>query len=326
VCGLALSDNTLFGTTRAGGAQGAGTVFRLNTDGSGFTNLHNFAGYPTEGAHPYAGLILESNKLYGTTLEGGSWDFGTVFAVNTGGTGFATPSSLFLGGYSSVHPTGGLLLTGNKLFGTAPEGGSSGHGAVFVVNDDGTNFNEPYSFSPMFPVNSDGAHPHAGLLLWNDMLYGTALDAGSFGSGAVFAIKTDGTGFTELYAFTPLSTYVGFPNLQTNCDGAHPYAGLLLSGSTLYGTASDGGGFGNGVLFKIDFAPQLKIVASRTNIILTWPTNYAGFDYTGYNLESTANFVSPVWSKNAPTPVVINGQKTVTNLMSGTQQFFRLSQ
>ncbi len=60
---------------------------------------------------------------------------------------------------------------------------------------------------------------------------------------------------------------------------------------------------------------------------MTWPANVAGFDYTSYTLQSATNFVSPaVWSTNSPAPVVIAGQNTVTNPITGAQQFYRLIQ
>jgi len=61
-------------------------------------------------------------------------------------------------------------------------------------------------------------------------------------------------------------------------------------------------------------------------VILSWPTNYAGFDYSGYTLQATTNLASPGWTTNLPAPVVVNGQYTVTNRLSGTRQFYRLSQ
>jgi hypothetical protein len=73
--------------------------------------------------------------------------------------------------------------------------------------------------------------------------------------------------------------------------------------------------------------PQLSITPSGPNVILTWPTNNAGYDYTGFTLQSTTNLVSPlVWSTNSPAPVVIAGQNTVTNPITGAQQFYRLVQ
>ena len=58
-----------------------------------------------------------------------------------------------------------------------------------------------------------------------------------------------------------------------------------------------------------------------------WPTNNAGYDYTGFTLQSTTNLVSPaVWSTDSPAPVLIAGQNTVTNPIIAAQQFYRLVQ
>jgi len=65
----------------------------------------------------------------------------------------------------------------------------------------------------------------------------------------------------------------------------------------------------------------LTIIRSAANVILTWPTNAAGF-----TLQSTTNLgSSAVWTTNSPAPVVVNGQNTVTNPISGAQQFYRLA-
>jgi hypothetical protein len=71
--------------------------------------------------------------------------------------------------------------------------------------------------------------------------------------------------------------------------------------------------------------PQLTIRLSGASVILTWPTNVAGFDYTGFTLQSTTNLDSPTtWVTNSPAPVVINGQNTVTNPISSARTFYRL--
>src|SRR2546428_10366169 len=60
------------------------SVFAVNTDGTGFANLHSFnPNLGSDGANPHAGLILSGNTLYGTAAGGGSAGNGTVFAVNT---------------------------------------------------------------------------------------------------------------------------------------------------------------------------------------------------------------------------------------------------
>src|SRR5260221_730441 len=126
--GLILSGNTLYGTATAGGSSGNGTVFAVNTDGSGFTNLYGFTG-GNDGGAPSAGLILSGNTLYGTTTAGGGSGNGTVFAVNTDGSGFANLYR-FTGGNDGGDPYAGLILSGNILYGTTTAGGSSGKGTV----------------------------------------------------------------------------------------------------------------------------------------------------------------------------------------------------
>ena len=88
LAGLILSGNTLYGTSQAGGGSGAGTVFKVNADGTGFTTLSTFSG-GSDAANPGAGLVLSGNALYGTTFNTFSGaGLGTVFKLNTDGTGF----------------------------------------------------------------------------------------------------------------------------------------------------------------------------------------------------------------------------------------------
>jgi uncharacterized repeat protein (TIGR03803 family) len=370
--GLILSSNTLFGTTYKGGSSSNGTVFRMNTDGTGFTNLHTFTAFfgyiNADGANPYGGLILLDNTLYGTAQNGGGLGSGTLFAINTDGTGFiplhtfsARSAAPQYTNYDGAYPSGSLVLSGNTLYGTAGSGGYSGMGAVFKinidsgsftnltgnnvaypsgslilsgstlygtsgggnsgtlfkVNTDGTGCTNFYRFTATFNpnyTNRDGASPIGGLILSGNTLYGTANGGGFYAAGTVFAINTNGTAFANLHNFT-------------GSDGAFPWAGLILSGSTLYGTTLGGGiSPGNGTVFSLSLVtapqlPQLTIIPFGANVILTWPTNAAGF-----TLQSTTNLVSPaVWSTVSPGPVVLNGQNTVLNPVSGTQQFYRLS-
>jgi uncharacterized repeat protein (TIGR03803 family) len=75
-----LSGSTLYGTGFAGGStNGNGTVFAVNTDGTGFTVLHTFNG--SDGSGPASALMLSGNTLYGTTSSGGTNGAGTIFAI-----------------------------------------------------------------------------------------------------------------------------------------------------------------------------------------------------------------------------------------------------
>ena len=75
-------------------------------------------------------------------------------------------------------------------------------------------------------------------------------------------------------------------------------------------------------VFALNASPALlKMTPSAGNVVLTWPTNS-----TSLTLQSTTNLASATWTTNSAAPVVVNGQNTVTNPVSGRQQFFRLSQ
>jgi uncharacterized repeat protein (TIGR03803 family) len=149
VAGLVLADNTLYGTAEEGGPSGSGTIFRINTDGSCFTNLYYFTATSglnqphtnSDGANPYAGLTLAGGTLYGTTKQGGVSGNGTVFRINTNGSGFATlynfTATSSLNPYTNrdgANPCAGLMLTDGVLYGTTENGGSYGVGTVFTLD------------------------------------------------------------------------------------------------------------------------------------------------------------------------------------------------
>ena len=150
---LGSNSNTWYGTASLGGSSGHGTVFAVNTDGTGFTILHSFTG-GSDGATPWAGLTLSGNTLYGTTYYGGDSSNGTVFAVNTDGTGYTILHSFTAHDASNInidgaYPNAGLILLDNTLYGTATYGGSWGNGTVFAINTDSTGFTVLHSFQPV---------------------------------------------------------------------------------------------------------------------------------------------------------------------------------
>jgi uncharacterized repeat protein (TIGR03803 family) len=267
VAGLTLRGNTLYGTTVYGGSSSYGTVFAVNTDGTGFTNVYSFSALSgslltnSDGANPLAGLVLSNNALYGTTFRAGTSGYvaGTVFRVNTDGTAFTNLHSFTAisppcpcRNNDGAVPVADLILSGNTLYGTASNGGSSGSGTVFNINTDDMGFTTLYTFTDSSGspdrTNSDGASPAGGLVLSDNTLYGTANGGGGSGNGTVFRVNTDGTGFTNLHSFTTLNA-----SSHTNGDGANPlYGGLTLSGNALYGKATKGGSSGNGTLFALN--------------------------------------------------------------------------
>src|SRR5579872_2689772 len=126
------TDGNLYGTTYLGGANNSGTVFKLTRDGT-LTTLYSFCAQTSciDGDRPFGGLVQATNgTLYGTTWDGGSFDFGTVFSLAVGLSPFiqTNPTSgregaqiWILGqGFSnsSVVAFGGIKAAVTKLVGT----------------------------------------------------------------------------------------------------------------------------------------------------------------------------------------------------------------
>lgn len=264
VAALLLATNTLYGTLNTGsglkgGTSPGGLIFKLNADGSGFTNLHIFSGLDRSqttnagGADVVAQLILSGEQLYGTTEAGGFYGNGIIFAINTDGTGFTNlhnfgPYGANGAGFSTNGdggvPTSALMLAGNRLYGTTSGGGTLGGGTVFAINTNGTGFANLYNFTAFqnsSDTNTDGAGAKSALILSGNVLYGTAERGGTSGNGTVYAVNTDGTGFTNLHNFPALVRMNTTPFLYTNSDGANPEGALVLSAGRLYGTTFIGG-------------------------------------------------------------------------------------
>ena len=370
--GLLLSGNTLYGSTSGDNGSGGSTLFAINTDGTDLKNLHGFSENGPDGDDPWGVLVLSGQTLYGTAVQGGVYENGTVFKINTGGTGYHTLLSFT----NAASPYAGLVVAGNLLFGTTQGDGAAGNGTVFVVNTNGTGFTNLHSFTATLgtlATNGDGTVPNAGLLLSGGVLYGATAGGGLLGGGTLFALNVDGTGFTNLHLFYVLGGGGAVPNglilaggalygttatggtngtgtvftlgtngsgfktlyefsarstsapYTTNRDGATPMAGLLWSSNTLYGTTVGGGSLGDGTVFSLtlpDSTPRLNIVRSGPQIVLSWPTNAAGF-----TLRSTTNLAPPaVWSTVVPARVVVNGEYVVTNSISGPRRYYQLSQ
>jgi uncharacterized repeat protein (TIGR03803 family) len=271
---LALSGSTLYGTTTAGGAAANGTVFSMNTNGSAFSVLHNFTlldsvtGTNTDGAVPWGGLILSGNTLYGTASAGGAGGAGVVFSLNTSGSSFTTLYSftpldpLTATNTDGAFPSSGLVLSNGLLYGTAVTGGKGGKGVIFSVGTNGLGFVVLHNFSaadPLTGTNPDGASPCAALALSSNVLYGTASAGGANASGSVFSVRTNGTQFQTIYAFTAVNSSTG-----TNRDGAFPVAGVLPLGNSLYGTTFGGGPGAEGTVFNVPIPYPPALI---TNIV-----------------------------------------------------------
>jgi hypothetical protein len=227
--GLALAGGTLVGLTREGGTFGAGTVFRLHPDGSDFAVLRHLNPEGGDSANPSAPPLVVDNTIYGTT----SANTGAIFRMQTDGSGFAVIHTF--DSWGGRLPLGGLIHSAGVLYGTTSFGGTNS-GAVFRVAVDGTGYWELKSYALNLLAGADGL-PQTGLVLSGDLLYGTTSRGGTYFSGTVFRVRTDGTGYERVTSIAPI-------------HGVNPVGGLLLLGDNIYSTAFNGGTADRGTVFR----------------------------------------------------------------------------
>ncbi len=130
---LILSGSTLYGMASSYDTGYAGTIYRINTDGSDFKTVHRFAG-GIYGACPLGSLIQIGSILYGMTRDGGSSNLGTIFKFNTDSNSFDILHN-FTEPNGSKPYYGSLILSGTKLYGMASsESSSSNKGVIFALD------------------------------------------------------------------------------------------------------------------------------------------------------------------------------------------------
>jgi len=241
------SQGNLYGTTKFGGIlacnpnNGCGTVFKLTPNSSGEwteTVLHGFVG-GDDGVFPSVAVTFDrAGNLYGTTADGGSNSFGTVYELSPNSDGSWTESVLYSFRDVGNFYSGISIDKVGNLYGTAAS----------------CDFAEVYKLSKSGGVwvksrIGSGYCMLAGVLLDDKgNAYGTdycSEPAGvGCGFGAVFTLTKSGSTFHETYM--PI----------TDCkDGANPQANLLLDpAGNLYGTTFGGGVggcyVGSGVVFE----------------------------------------------------------------------------
>jgi uncharacterized repeat protein (TIGR03803 family) len=258
----------LYGTTRQGGTglcrylidqglSGCGTVYELSPSSGGkWTEkvLYNFLDNSADGTEPSAGLVFDaSGNLYGTTFQGGSYGYGTVFELKpSAGGGWAETvlHNFNQDGTDGFEPVASLILDGSgNLYGTTEYGGPFvlAGGTVFELTPStGGSWTETIVHN--FNSNIDGYFPRASLIFdATGNLYGTTSFGGPGGvdaEGSAFELSPGAGG-------TWTETLLHFFN-ENGVDGATPVADLIFdTAGNLYGTTQYGGVNSYGTVFKL---------------------------------------------------------------------------
>lgn len=255
--GLAQDPNTgdFHGVTAGGGQYGGGTIYQIAATGSE-TVLYNFGATGTIGNTP-EGKLIEDGKgnLYGMLDDGLAC--GAVFELTA--TGVETILHIFgetRGDGCSPGPGDpGLVMDAQgNLYGTTYEGGTSNNGTVFELTAGGV---EKVLYKFKGPKKGDGALPYAGLVL--DASTGNFYGTTELGGSGPCKLGRVTRGCGTIFELSPPTTKHGkwretvLHSFGVGADGFYPFAGLTQNAQSgiLYGTASSGGAFGQGVVFEV---------------------------------------------------------------------------
>lgn len=230
----ASTQNQVFwGLTPFGGQFGGGTIFTINSNGTGFNAEHQFQ--PPNGYTPYGNLLQAGNgSLYGTCFNGGSFSSCTIFKFDP-----TTNTYTDVYDFDITHgdyPRSGLIEASNgKLYGAASDGGMYGGGVIYSLDPVTNVYTDEFDLS-----NVTGRAPHGCPIEINGILYGLTTMGGSGSSGTLYSYNINSYTYTDLYNFnTP--------------EGTIPYGSLIhLNNGKLYGMTSAGGANGDGVIFSFD--------------------------------------------------------------------------
>jgi len=195
-------DGFLYGMTAAGGANGSGTIFKINQTGTSFAVLRALTS-ATDGAYPRGDLIRVDTNFYGMTSS-----VGHIFRI--GATGSFTSLHTFSGNDGNTAAGSLVLASDGNFYGMASGGGLNSNGTIFKMTSAGV-----YTVLRPLVLATDGASPKGNLLQGSDgNLYGMTSTGGAKGGGTLFKITTGGT-YNVLYNFDLL------------VDGGNPLGSLI---------------------------------------------------------------------------------------------------
>lgn len=236
--GALVYDGTyLYGVNNTNGANNLGTIYKIKTDGTDFTKLHDFT--TATGGSPTHSLKLIGNTLYGMASAGGANNKGVIYKINTDGSAY-TDLYDFAGVPDGATPANEFYYDGTFLYAPVNYGGNSNNGELIKIKTDGTGYAQVLDFSGIsgaFP-QSNGSFIYDGTYMYAHTANGGGGTC-SDGCGTLLKIKPDGS-YGNIHNFSTVTT-----------EGVNPYGSLYSDGTYLYGTTLNGGLNGNGIVYKV---------------------------------------------------------------------------
>ena len=191
VAGVAFdAAGNLYGTTSGGGTSGNGTVFELKLSESKWAEkvLHNFE-LQGDGGVPYAGIVVDGDKLFGAATdggEGGSDGGGTVYELTLVDGVWKFSVVYQVPGWGISGSFRNVLVASGKIYATTHCDGADGSGTVYELTPSGDTWKSKTLYN--FTGGSDGQYSFSNLVLHNGSLYGTTKQGGDSDNGVVFKV------------------------------------------------------------------------------------------------------------------------------------------
>jgi uncharacterized repeat protein (TIGR03803 family) len=259
--GLTLSPDgsTLYGITSQWGAHGSatsgGTLYSYSLTSGTYTVLVSFGATPSDGQTPFVPPIFGSDgMLYGTTSAGGSSGAGTFYRYDPS-NGTYTVLYQFAGQPSDAGSPYQLIQGGaNVFYGAGNGGGLHNVGTVFRLNVSGNTATDTvlHNFGGTVAGQADGSNAFGVVKASDGRLYGATYDGGTNGDGVIYAMNTDGSGYTIMYNFAGGAS-----------DGANSWGGVVQgTDGKLYGLTTAGGSANGGTLWDITTSGSFTLVHS----------------------------------------------------------------
>src|SRR5579863_2836448 len=209
----------------------------LGVQAQTYTVIHNFGG-SGDGSQPDSPLTIDpAGNLYGSTIQGGSGQYGTVFQLSPNGNGTWNESILYNFDSSGDRPGGTLALdVHGNLYGASSGDDSQTFGTVYELSSNG-NGNWTREIIHSFTNGLDGGNPGPVVVANSNQIYGVCDSGETRHLGFVFAFdRLSVASWYELF----LHTFTG------GDDGEYPGSPFTPDGAgNLYGV-SGGGPYGQG--------------------------------------------------------------------------------
>jgi uncharacterized repeat protein (TIGR03803 family) len=294
--GVTFDGGKLYGTTYLSVGVGGGTIWSYDVATSMFTNLHTFG--LGDGSFSNGGVAIAGDTLYGTTRTGGAFNEGTIWSLDLENGGFQKRHDFAISG-----SVGGVAIVGNRLIGTTYDDrfGLDRGDSVWALDLDNNSFTTLHTFDR----HDEGSGVLGNLAISGDYAFGTAAADGEYGAGSLWRINLTNGDFAVLHDFTdqdghasriaefvydgkilgvgweggatgagtlwmydiPSASFELLHSFDRSRNEYHPNGGIVLAGSTIFGTLKEGGATYDGSIWSYSIPEPSPVVMALAALL-----------------------------------------------------------